>query len=113
MEDSIKVLASIAEELDQKGLTPFADRLDSISSKVLSVKIAQYVGSQGYASRPGGRRRRREISRYATACFERSSYTINTSSPLSMKYSAIETPAYGAMYASAAGSDAPAETITV
>ena len=42
--------------------------------------------SPGYASRPGERSRRRERARYATACLERSSYTISTSFPPYMKY---------------------------
>ena len=39
-----------------------------------------------------------DISRYAAACFDKSSYTISTSLPCFIKYSAIAVPAYGAMY---------------
>ena len=69
--------------------------------------------SHGYASLPGGLLRRSDISLYATACFERSSYTISACFPFSMKNSANAQPAYGARYCIDAGSEAPAETTIV
>ena len=55
-----------------------------------------------------------EISRYAAACFVRSSYTHSVALPSwYMKYSAIAHPEYGAMYCIGAGSDAGALTMMV
>jgi len=51
MENTIKLLVSIAEELDKKNLPTLADRIDTVASNVMSVKTAQYVGTQGYAIR--------------------------------------------------------------
>ena len=68
-------------------------------------------GKAGHGIRE--RFRSRLIALYATACFERSSYTIRTSLPLSMKYSAIAVPAYGHMYCKGARSLAIAVTTMV
>tara|TARA_B100000614_G_scaffold262909_1_gene300782 strand:+ start:244892 stop:246133 length:1242 start_codon:yes stop_codon:yes gene_type:complete len=48
MENVIEHLVSIAGELDEQGLSDFADRVDVIAEDVLDIKTAQYVGSQGY-----------------------------------------------------------------
>jgi len=48
MENTIKLLATIAEELDNQGLSSAADRVDAVANKVLDIKTAQYVGIQGY-----------------------------------------------------------------
>jgi hypothetical protein len=51
MENTIKLLVSVAEELDQQGLVSLADRIDAVANKVVAIKTAQYVGIQGYAIR--------------------------------------------------------------
>ncbi len=51
MENTIKLLAEIATELDNKNYPLLADKVDSIAKAALSVKTAQYTGSQGYAIR--------------------------------------------------------------
>lgn len=69
--------------------------------------------SPGYASRPGGLLISNDNARYATACLDKSSYTIRTSLPCAIKYSAIAQPVYGEIYCKGAVSDADADTITV
>jgi len=51
MENTIKLLASIAEELDNQGLSVLASRVDSVANNALNIKTAQYLGVQGYAIR--------------------------------------------------------------
>lgn len=51
MENTIKLLTSIAEELDSQGLAALASRVDAVAVNALNIKTAQYVGIQGYAIR--------------------------------------------------------------
>jgi len=51
MENTIKLLASIANQLDEQGLAALASRVDAVASNALNIKVAQYVGMQGYAIR--------------------------------------------------------------
>lgn len=48
MDQIIKALAMIANDLDDKGLLAFADAVDKIADTALDIKVAQYVGIQGY-----------------------------------------------------------------
>ena len=82
---------------------------DNLAARSKSLECKQNT-SPGYASRPGERSKSYDSARYATACLERSSYTIRTSFPLYMKYSASAVPAYGAMYCKDADSLAVEES---
>tara|TARA_B100000614_G_scaffold262903_1_gene299892 strand:- start:66372 stop:67601 length:1230 start_codon:yes stop_codon:yes gene_type:complete len=48
MDNHVNQLVKIAGSLDKAGGDKFASRLDAISDKLLGVKVAQYVGLQGY-----------------------------------------------------------------
>lgn len=48
MDQIIKELAAIANDLDSKGLSKLADAVDEIADTALDIKVAQYVGIQGY-----------------------------------------------------------------
>lgn len=68
MEKVIEILASVAEELDQAGLAVLADRLDTVANAAVNIKVAQYVGIQGYSIRN-------------TRCWEKCYRQKRTSSP--------------------------------
>jgi len=48
MDNHVNQLVKIASSLDKAGGDKFASQLDDISDKLLCVKVAQYVGLQGY-----------------------------------------------------------------
>lgn len=48
MDKIISQLAAIANELDEKGHSKFADTVDGIANTALDIKVSQYVGVQGY-----------------------------------------------------------------
>jgi len=48
MEETIKELIEIAQGLDDAGSEKLAAKLDELSNRLLDVKVAQYVGIQGY-----------------------------------------------------------------
>lgn len=48
MDQIISELAAIANDLDGKGFSKLADSVDGIANIALDIKVAQYVGIQGY-----------------------------------------------------------------
>jgi hypothetical protein len=48
MDSIIENIVKIASELDDKGSEKLADALDSFARSLMDIKVAQYVGSQGY-----------------------------------------------------------------
>lgn len=48
MDSIIENITNIANELDEKDSEMFADALDALAENLSNIKIAQYVGSQGY-----------------------------------------------------------------
>ena len=53
MQNIIVELVSVADELDRKGQVKLAAEIDKISQSLHNIKIAQYVGVQGYWLRNG------------------------------------------------------------